>query len=106
VVLIGERTAGRKWINYEIENSWDQGKGLVGIHVHNLKDSHAQQSAEGANRFDIFTVGNDHRLRSSIVPAYNPPCWDSKSVYECTGSILACWIDEVIPIRIPNGGAS
>ena len=34
VVLIGTATAGRKWINYEIEAAWNSGKGLVGIHIH------------------------------------------------------------------------
>lgn len=39
VVLIGSATAGRKWIDYEIEKSWNDGKGIVGIYVHNLKDA-------------------------------------------------------------------
>lgn len=31
IVLIGEKTAGRKWINYEIENAWNNNKGVLGI---------------------------------------------------------------------------
>ena len=38
IVLIGNETAGRKWIKYEIEKSWNDGKGLFGIYIHNLKD--------------------------------------------------------------------
>ena len=38
VVLIGEYTQGRKWINYEIEQAWKAGKGIVGIYIHGLKD--------------------------------------------------------------------
>jgi hypothetical protein len=30
IVLIGEKTAGRKWIKYEIEKSWNSGKGVLG----------------------------------------------------------------------------
>src|SRR5437867_8357494 len=37
VVLIGAATAGRKWINFEVMKSWNDGKGLVGIYIHNLK---------------------------------------------------------------------
>ena len=38
VVLVGSNTAGRKWINYEIIKSWDEGMGVVGIHIHGLKN--------------------------------------------------------------------
>ena len=38
VVLVGTNTANRKWINYEIVESWKQGMGVVGIHVHGLRD--------------------------------------------------------------------
>ena len=34
VVLIGEKTAGRKWINYEIEKAIELNKGIVGIYIH------------------------------------------------------------------------
>lgn len=31
VVLIGARTAERKWVDYEIRHGWDAGKGVVGL---------------------------------------------------------------------------
>src|SRR4051794_30761226 len=51
VLLIGANTSGRKWINYEIKKSWDEGKGLVGIHIHGLKDFSGNQSTRGFNPF-------------------------------------------------------
>lgn len=36
VVLIGNKTASRKWVQYEIEQAWKLGKGIVGIYIHNL----------------------------------------------------------------------
>jgi len=39
VVLIGAATARRKWIDYEIGKAWNDGKGLVGVHIHNLKNA-------------------------------------------------------------------
>jgi hypothetical protein len=97
VVLIGANTAGRKWINYEIKASWDGGKGLVGIHVHNLKDLGARQSTQGANPFDGFTV---HQTQlSSIVKAHNPPYYESKQVYGYIRDNLPAWIDEAVAIR-------
>ena len=47
VVLIGEKTARRKWIDYEITKSWNDKKGVVGIHIHNLKDRFSLQSRKG-----------------------------------------------------------
>jgi len=38
IVLIGRGTAGRKWINYEIEKAWNDGKGLLGVYIHGLKN--------------------------------------------------------------------
>lgn len=31
-VLIGECTANRRWVNYEIVKSFDKGNGILGIH--------------------------------------------------------------------------
>jgi hypothetical protein len=55
IVLIGQNTAGRKWINYEIKKSWEDGKGLLGIYIHRLKDRNGLQSSQGSNPFDEFS---------------------------------------------------
>ncbi|PZP83556.1 MAG: hypothetical protein DI582_10805, partial [Azospirillum brasilense] len=52
VTLIGNGTAGRKWINHEIRKAWDAGKGVVGIYIHNIKDRLGQQAGQGYNPFD------------------------------------------------------
>jgi hypothetical protein len=33
-VLIGEETASRRWVNYEIEKSIKRGNGLLGVRIH------------------------------------------------------------------------
>ncbi len=40
VVCIGAKTAGRKYINYEIAQSLKRGNGLVGIQINHLKDEY------------------------------------------------------------------
>lgn len=97
VVLIGSQTAGRKWINYEIKKAWDDGKGLLGIHIHNLKDANGEQSAQGTNPFFQFQV-NGGRL-SNIVHAYNPSSQVSTTVYGIIQNNLADWVEEAISIR-------
>ncbi len=47
VVCIGEKTAGRKYINYEIQQSIDRGNGLVGIQIHHLQDHNQETDSVG-----------------------------------------------------------
>lgn len=97
VVLIGSATTGRKWINYEIEKSWKDGKGLVGIYIHNLKvPNQVLSPPPGTNPFAGFKVNGI--LLSNIVKAYNPPS-DSRAAYKWIADNLAAAIDEAIAIR-------
>jgi hypothetical protein len=98
IVLIGQNTAGRKWINYEIEKSWDEKKGILGIYIHNLKDFE-KQSKKGKNPFDSYTVGNTMKHLSDVVHAYDPPYTDSKQVYAHIKRNISKWIEEAIEIR-------
>lgn len=47
VVLVGSQTANRKWINHEIVKSWNDEMGVVGVHVHGLKNSKGQVATPG-----------------------------------------------------------
>lgn len=49
VVLIGQYTYERKYVKYEIEKSQADGKGLMGVYIHNLKNSNGDESPLGAN---------------------------------------------------------
>ena len=97
VVLIGSKTAGRKWIKYEIKKAWNDEKGLVGIYIHGLKNVDGEQSTKGRNPFDDFTV-NKTKL-SSIVKAYDPPYKTSTYVYDHIKDNIADWVEEAITIR-------
>ncbi|WP_243472090.1 TIR domain-containing protein [Winogradskyella sp. MH6] len=100
VVFVGEKTAGRKWIKHEIKKAWKDGKGLVGIHVHNLKDSDGNQAEKGRNPFEDFTVNG--KSLSSIVKCYNPPYSTSTNVYSHIEDNIEDWIEEAIDIRANN----
>ena len=100
IVLIGSETAGRKWIIYEIEKSWNDRKGLLGIYIHNLKDAEGKQSIKGKNPFADFTV-NEKSL-DTIVKAYDPPFSNSKDVYDYISNNIETWIDAAIKIRNEN----
>ena len=100
IVLIGSKTAGRKWINYEIEKTWKKGKGLLGIYVPNLKDKNKEQSEKGRNPFSCLLV--DGKSLSTIVKVYDPPCRISTHVYNYIKDNLADWIETAISIRNNN----
>lgn len=97
VVLIGNRTAKRKWINYEIEKAWNDGKGLVGIYIHHLKNRAGGQALKGKNPFDYFAI--DGRKLSSVVKAYEPPYKRSRNVYHHIEENIENWVEEAIRIR-------
>lgn len=100
VVLIGAETANRKWIKYEIKKSWELEKGIVGIKIHNLKDQNGNQSVEGENPFEQFSIGGINM--SKIVKVYNPPYNVSTNVYDYIKNNIAGWVEEAIKIREEN----
>jgi len=99
VVLVGRDTAGRKWINYEIVESWNSNKGVVGICIHNLKDKDQNQSSKGRNPFDDISLGNSGNRLSSVVKLYDPPYSQSTNVYDYIKNNLESWVEEAISIR-------
>jgi Thoeris protein ThsB, TIR-like domain len=48
-VLIGENTASRKWVKYEIAESVRRGNGLFGVHIYKIEDQNGNESQQGAN---------------------------------------------------------
>ena len=72
VVLIGAHTANRRWVQYEIEKGWNDRKGVLGIHIHNLRDRLGNTSARGSNPFSKPNIKGIPL--ASIVKTYgNPP---------------------------------
>ena len=99
VVLIGAETAGRKWISYEISHAWNEGKGVVGVYIHNLKNLNGTQARKGSNPLDHVTFTGSGTRLSAVAKAYDPPYIDSKQVYAHISANLSSWIDEAIRIR-------
>ena len=51
VVLIGSKTSTRKYVKYELKESYKKGNGLVGVHIHQKKDEDGNTSSEGETSF-------------------------------------------------------
>lgn len=113
IILIGSKTSTRRWCKYEIEHAWKEGKGIVGIYVHNLKDFCGEQDVKGDNPFKSFCIdktfnyiadhkcpadGNEINL-SEICKDYDPPYKTSTYVYDYIKDHINEWVEEAIKIR-------
>lgn len=90
VVLIGQETASRPWVVYEIEKAWQEKKPLVGVRVHGLS-SFGSIDRPGANPFD---------KASGVygIPVFDPTRtdWsgniDTKATYANLANNLESWV--------------
>lgn len=100
VVLVGEETSNRPWVQYEIKKAWEDGKGLVGVYIHNLKCPRNGTCNKGPNPFEQFTFQNPKLFRpkklSDVVKCYDPIPW---SAYNIVTKNLESWVEEAISIR-------
>lgn len=99
IVLVGQNTANRKWINHEIVKAWDSGLGVVGIRIHGLKNFAGETALAGSNPFDYITHGGSKKPLSQIVKLYDPVGADSKARYAWIADNLAAKVEEAIAIR-------
>jgi hypothetical protein len=57
VVFIGSKTAGRRFINYEVQRSIDRGNAVMGVQIHHLKDAQGNVDEPGNTPFLIVQKG-------------------------------------------------
>ena len=95
VVLVGEETADRRWVKYEITKAWEDGKGLLGIYIHNINCPRNGKSNKGSNPFDQFSFKDGSKL-SSVVNCYNPSSTDA---YNDIKNNIEAWIETAIAQR-------
>lgn len=99
VVLVGEKTSDRAWVQYEILKAWNDGKGVLGIHVNKLKDMFGLQGNKGANPFSRYSLCDRRISMSSVVPLKTPTGVTSQQAYASISSNLGLWIEDAIKIR-------
>ncbi len=103
VVLIGEKTWERKWVQYEIKRGWERGMGLLGVYIHTLKDRDGKPARRGKNPFAFADLFLGETSLERIVKAYDPQIeinsLDSQLWYQYIKKHLSEWIEEAIEIR-------
>ena len=85
VVLIGSDTYRRRWVLYEIEKTVADGKGLLGIYVHNLKGKDGKTARQGKDPIDY--VRDDLLLSNKEASTFT---WDSQK----SPSEIGNWIND------------
>lgn len=72
-VLIGTKTAERKWIKHEIKESLKRGNGLLGIYIHNCPLFDNSCDEKGKNPFDLLYFEKDGKKQflSEVYKTYD-----------------------------------
>jgi len=98
VVLIGEKTADRPWVRYEIAKSWKEEKALLGIRIHRLLDADGQSSPMGPDPFSrVFPADFVHgESLSGLIRVYDPPGRNSKVVYAHITENISDWVEHAV----------
>lgn len=86
VVLIGQETASRDWVQYEIKRAWNLKKPLLGIRIHGLKNQRGLTTYPGEDPFQ--KIG----LRG--IPVFTPTGTDSQTKYRNIQENLNLWINQ------------
>jgi len=94
VVLVGEETASREWVKYEIQHAWKRGMGVLGVYIHNIKDPRWGKGSKGQNPFEFFSFGENSF--ANVVKCYNP---NPDDAYNDIAANLSKWVEEAIRIR-------
>jgi hypothetical protein len=89
VVLIGAETSTRKYVGFEIKQSYNRGNGMLGIYIHNMKDSNGKTDIAGSNPLDGWYVEKNgvRTYFSSMYPTYD---WVLNNGYQNLGK----WVEE------------
>ena len=95
VILIGTETSTRKYVKYEIQRSYEENKGILGIRIHNMKNQYGHTDYQGENPLDILAVNNNGRntplsqIRNGYDNIYKTYDWVLDNGYRNIGN----WIE-------------
>lgn len=87
-VLIGEETSTRKYVLYEIEQSYLRDNGILGLYINNIKDNDGRRDLKGKNPLDLrYIEKNGRRIYlSQLCHTYD---WFTDNGYQN----LASWVE-------------
>jgi hypothetical protein len=87
-VLFGAETYDREWVRHEIKRSYELGKGLLAIDIHNVKDPQLGTDVQGENPLDYWSVTKNGQ-KSSFSSLYKTYDWVRDDGY----NNISTWIE-------------
>ena len=91
IVLIGSETANRKYVQYEIEQSYKkENQGMLGVYIHRMKDINKLTSVQGPNPFDNYIVTDRFGFKRPLSQYIKTYDWILDQGYQNLGT----WVDE------------
>lgn len=90
-VLIGAETASRKWVLYEIRESWKRGNAVVGVRIHGIKNQDGETDTAGVNPLDAILF-DDGTPMSSACKTYD---WIADEGRDHLGE----WLEDAVTAR-------
>lgn len=96
IVLIGEHTAQRPWVLYEIRKSWNDKRALFGIRIHRLLDSQKRPSLRGDDPFACVRPQGWQKSLGGLIRVYDPKGRTSHDVYSEIVTNLSDWVESAI----------
>lgn len=91
IVLIGENTASRPWVQYEIKKADSMGKPIFGIYIHNLKNISGYYSKKGQ---DPFVKVFGYKKYNCYDPAHID--YDGCRSYNIIDNNIEKWIESTV----------
>ncbi len=92
IVLIGENTANRPFVKYEIMKAKEKKMAMFGIYIHNLKDLNGKTSRQGKDPFvELFGCNSGYKC---INPSHID--FDGCRAYNTIKANITSWIEDAI----------
>ena len=63
ILCIGTETFERPWVRYEIKKAHLEGRGIVGIYVHQMKDFQGRTDYKGMNPLSTFSYNENGKMK-------------------------------------------
>jgi len=90
VFLLGAETAGRPWVRYELEKSYENGNGLLAVYIHSIKNLDGYTAYQGANILEQFHVTDGQGMKVLLSQKYRTYDWVYNEGYKNFGT----WVEE------------
>lgn len=88
IVLNGLYTAGRPWVQYEIQRAWEIRKPLLSIDINGLLDQNGNTDTPGSDPFSCI-----RDFEAMFIPCHRP-AGTGQQVYKQIRTWLPTWADQ------------